>query len=449
MRLMSLLNRPVVLLAAGLGLSAAAGSGFIAVVNHSLEPSQVAPLPPLYFLLAAIGTGMFAAFEQEMTRAVARAHALGHDEAHVIRHQVRNAAWVGIGTVAILCAASPYVVDRWLFGDWVVFGELLIGLVSIWAAFLIRGVLTGRQQFRSYAITMVVEGLARLVPSILLALSGQGSTWAYGLIFALGSAAAAVSGRVGARAPVTVTRPEGAVPHGEPETANQAAVRLARLTGGVLAGQVLMYAVPLVVAGRLAGDKPLEVAVGSAVGLTRMALLILFPLQAPLLPKLTAAAAHGQMGAVRRTTAALVAVCVAAGLAGIAGTGLFGPWVLHNVMGAPAELSAAFLMELAIGTLFLLVANVLQSALTALNRQQTVLLAWGLGVVTMVALFAVPLGVLTTAAVASIAGPVVTAVIMTADVLRTTGRLARQPGPDGESPARPQDRSIRRIVSSR
>jgi len=67
----------------------------------------------------------------------------------------------------------------------------------------------------------------------------------------------------------------------------------------------------------------------------------------------------------------------------------------------------------------------------------------------MVALFAVPLGVLTTAAVASIAGPVVTAVIMTADVLRTTGRLARQSGPDGESPARPQDRSIRRIVSSR
>lgn len=464
MRLVSLLNRPVVLLAAGLGLSAAAGSGFIAVVNHSLESSQVAPLPPLYFLLSAIGTGMFAAFEQEMTRAVARAHALGHDEAQVIRHQVRNAAWVGIGTMAVLCAASPYVVGRWLFGDWIVFAELLVGLVSIWASFLIRGVLTGRQQFRSYAITMVVEGLARLVPSILLAVSGHGSTWAYGLIFALGSAAAAVSGLFVARAPVPVAKPEGSVPDGEPETANQAAARLARLTGGVLAGQVLMYAVPLVVAGRLADTKTLlvagrlvdgkalEVAVGSAVGLTRMALLILFPLQAPLLPRLTAAAAHGQMRAVRRTTAALVGVCVAAGLAGIAGTGLFGPWVLRNVMGAPADLTAGFLMELSTGTLFLLVANVLQSALTALNRQQTVLLAWSLGVVTMGALFAMPLGVLTTAAVASIAGPVVTAVVMTADVLRTTGRLARQrqqPGPGGETPAGPQDRSVRRIVSSR
>ncbi|HEX4701780.1 MAG TPA: hypothetical protein VH352_06590, partial [Pseudonocardiaceae bacterium] len=148
----------------------------------------------------------------------------------------------------------------------------------------------------------------------------------------------------------------------------------------------------------------------------------------------------------------LVAICVGTGLAAIAGTGLFGPWVLRNVMGTKADLSATFLMELTTGTLFLLVANVLQSVLTALNRQQTVLVAWSLGVVTMIAVFAVPLGVLTTAAVASIAGPVVTAVIMTADVLRMTGRPAQQPGPDGETPARPQDRSIRsirRIVSSR
>jgi O-antigen/teichoic acid export membrane protein len=155
------------------------------------------------------------------------------------------------------------------------------------------------------------------------------------------------------------------------------------------------------------------------------------------------------MNAVRRTTAALVAVCVGTGLAAIAGTGLFGPWVLRNVMGTKADLSAGFLMELTTGTLFLLVANVLQSALTALNRQQTVLVAWSLGVVTMVAVFAVPFGVLTTAAVASIAGPVVTTVIMTVDVLRTTGRLANAQGPDGTNPAGPQDRSVRRIVSSR
>lgn len=455
---MSLLNRPTIMLATGIGLSAAAGSGFLAVVNHSLDPSLVAPLPGLYFLLAAIGTGMFAAFEQEMTRAVSRALALGHDEAQVIRHQTRNAAWVGVGTIAVVCAGSAYVTHHWMFGNWIVFAELLIGLVSIWAAFLIRGVLSGRQQFRSYAITMVVEGLAKLLPSIALAVGGLGATWSYGLVFALGPAAGALSGLFVARAPIAAAAPEGAPPAaGEPESANQAAVRLARLTGGILAGQLLMYAVPLVVTGRLHQDKALVVTVGSAVGLTRLALLIVFPLQAPMLPKLTAAAAHGRMHVVRRTTAALVAIVVAASLVAIVATGLFGPWVLRTVMGTRGHLSAAFLMELAAGTLFLMVANILQSTLTALNRQQTVLWSWTFGVVAMFAVFAMPLGPLTTAAVASIAGPAVTSVLMAADIMRVTGRPTpeparepeKEPGPDGISPARPQDRSARRSVSSR
>lgn len=419
-RPLSLLNRPIVLLAVGLGLSAAAGSGFLAVVNHSMPPASVAPLPGLYFLLAAIGTGMFAGFEQEMTRAVSRALALGHREGEVIRQQVRNAAWVGGATLLAVFAGGPYATRHWMYGHWVVFGELVLGLAGIWAAFLVRGVLSGRRQFRSYAITMVVEGLARLVPSVALAVSGCRSTWAYGLVFALGSLVAAGSGLLVARAPVTAGVAP-AQPSGEPETGRQAAVRLVRLTGGILAGQVLMYAVPLVIAGRLTSAPALAVAVSSAVGLTRMALLILFPLQAPLLPKLTAAAARGEMAQVRRSTGLLVAVCAAAGLAGVAGTGLLGPWVLRTVMGTKAELSAAFLMELSAGTLFLLVANVLQSALIALNRQQTVLAGWSLGVVAMGAVFVMPLGSLTTAAVASLLGPAVTAAVMAADVLRATG----------------------------
>jgi O-antigen/teichoic acid export membrane protein len=432
---LSLLNRPVVLLALGLGLSAAAGSGFLAVVNHSMAPALVAPLPGLYFLFSAIGTGMFAGFEQEMVRAVSRALALGQSESRVIRHQVRNAAWVGIGTVAVVCAAGPYVTHHWMYGHWVVFAELLLGLAGIWASFLVRGVLSGRQQFRSYAITMVVEGLARLLPSIGLALSGYGSTWAYGLIFALGPMIAALSGLLVARAPIPARAPDAPPVTDEPESANQAAVRLARLTGGILAGQVLMYSVPLVVSGRLTTAPALAIAVSSAVGLTRLALLVLFPLQAPLLPKLTAAAAQGRMADVRRATVTLTAVCTAAGLAGVAVSGVFGPWILHTIMGTKAYLSPGFLMQLSAGTLFLLLANALQSTLIALNRQQTVLMGWCLGVVAMAAVFAIPLDALTTAGVASIAGPVVTTAIMTADVLRRTKTPASPDTTDTSTPA--------------
>jgi len=437
-RLLSLLNRPVVLLAAGLGLSAAAGSGFLAVVNHAMIPAQVAPLPGLYFLFSAIGTGMFAGFEQEMVRAVSRALALGQSESRVIRHQVRNAAWVGIGTVAVVCAAAPYITNHWMRGHWGVFAELLLGLVGIWATFLVRGVLSGRQQFRAYAITMVVEGLARLVPSAALALSGRGATWSYGLIFALGSMIAAFSGLLVARAPVPAAGPApvSATAAEELESANQAAVRLARLTGGILAGQVLMYAVPLVVTARLNGNDALDalaVAVSSAVGLTRLALLVLFPLQAPLLPKLTAAAAQGRMSDVRRATAILTAICTAAGLGGVAVSGLFGPWILHTIMGTKAYLSPGFLMQLAAGTLFLLLANALQSTLIALNRQQTILVAWVVGVVAMAVFFVLPLSPLATAGLSSIAGPLVTTVLMTVDVLRMTSPTASAQHPAADA----------------
>jgi O-antigen/teichoic acid export membrane protein len=441
-RLAALLNGPTLLLTVGLGLSAAAGSGFLATVNHSplLSPA-IAPLQGLYLLLQSIGTGMFAGFEQEMTRAVSRALALGQPERVVIRQQARNAAVVALGTMLVLCVGAPFVVHKWLSGEYVVFAELMLGLAGTWAAFLVRGVLSGRRQFRSYAITMVVEGLARLLPAIVLVATGLYATWSFGLVYALGFVVAALSGLVVAREPLTDAPPPPDAAEQEMETANQAAVRLARLTGGILAGQVLMYAVPLYVDAKLDQhtQASLVVAVVAAIGLTRLALLILFPLQAPLLPKLTAAAARREMGAVRRTAAGLVAVCVAAGVFGVLVSGTLGPWILHVIMGTRQALPRTFLIELAVGTLFLLVANVLQSALIALNRQQTVLYGWILGVLVMGGMFLLPFDVLTTAAVAAMAGPLVTALMMALDVLRST-----RPQPAGPAPAPARDERVLR-----
>lgn len=422
-RLLGLCRGPLLLLAVGLGLSAVAGSGFISTVNHSGLPSvEIAPLPGLYLLLSAIGTGMFAGFEQETTRAVSLALALGQPEGPVVRHQVRNAAWVTGGTMAVLCAGSPFVVHKWLYGNWIVFLELLLGLVGLSAAFVVRGVLTGRRQFRSYAITMVVEGLGRVLPAIVLVVAGFDSTWGFGFVFCVGFVIAAAAGLVVARAPLTDKYSPTEDVDKEPESANQAAKRLARLTGGVLAGQVLVYAVPLFINARLSSraEAGLVISVTAAIGLTRLALLVLFPLQAPLLPKLSADAARGDMGAVRRAAAGLVAACVGAGVLGVLVTVAIGPWLLRVVMGAPIGLSRVFLGELALGTLLMLVANVLQSALIALNRQQTVLVGWVVGVVVMGLLFLLPFGVLTTAAVAAMAGPLAAMLLMGLDVLRAT-----------------------------
>lgn len=428
-RLLTIFRGPTLLLAVGLGLSAIAGSGFISAVNHSgLASVQIAPLTGgLYLLLGAIGTGMFAGFEQEMTRAVSRALALGQPEHVVIRHQVRNAAWVAGGTAVVLGAASPFVVHKWMYGNWVVFFELLLGLAGTWAAFLVRGVLSGRRQFSSYAITMVVEGLSRLLPAILLILVGLDSTWGFGLVFSFGFVVAAASGFLVKRTPITDDVPPPDDADREPESANQAAKRLARLTGGIMAGQVLVYAVPLYIDGRLssAADAGTVISVTAAIGLTRLALLVLFPLQAPLLPKLSAAAARREMGAVRRAAAGLVAACLAAGAFGLLVTVAIGPWMIRVIYAGPRPLTHTFLAELALGTVFMLVANVLQTVLTALNRQQTVLVGWVGGVVVMgLLLLVLPFSVLDTAAVAAMIGPLATMLLMGFDVLRQTRSTA-------------------------
>jgi O-antigen/teichoic acid export membrane protein len=240
---------------------------------------------------------------------------------------------------------------------------------------------------------------------------------------------AATSSLLVARAPITDRSTPVEAPRGELATANQEALRLARLTGGIMAGQVIVYAVPLFINGRIAQDQDLVLSVAAAVGLTRLALLVLFPLQAPLLPELTAAAARREMHLVRRSSAKLVGAALAAGLFGVLVVGSVGPWIVHVVMGGPAILPRPFLIELAAATLFLLVANALQTALIALNRQQIVLWGWVAGVVVMFLLFLLPFGVLTTGALAAMVGPLVTSLVFGRDVLLATRAAA--PGPAG------------------
>ena len=94
-----------------------------------------------------------------------------------------------------------------------------------------------------------------------------------------------------------------------------------------------MNAVPLVIIPWLVGEgqPKLATSVGAAMGLSRLALLCLFPLQAPLLPLLAQSAARGDYVDVRRKVRFLVVGCLGAGVLGIAASFLIGPWLLISV----------------------------------------------------------------------------------------------------------------------
>jgi O-antigen/teichoic acid export membrane protein len=413
-----------------------AASLWIALANRALE-DHTAALFSFYFLVGTIGTGALAGLEQEMTRTVARAHAAGHPVGAAVRHQLRQAVGLATVTVAILAAASPLLVSHWLGGSRALALALLVALAGTWASFLVRGVLAGCQDFTFYSGTLVVQGVAMIVPSLVLTVTGADEMLGYAFAFGLAPLVAAASGLASPAlrrswgrsakdvAAEDVAAEEVAADHvADAEPGGSPREKLVLLTLATLLSQVLINAVPLIVGPRLAGGDALSRELGkslsSSMGLSRLALLCLFPLQAPLLPLLAAAAVRGDFREVRRKTGLLVGACLGAGALGVAGVVAIGPWLLRSYFDAHAPLSLTFLAALALSTAFLMTGFVLQSAQVALNRHRVVFVAWLAGLAAMAVVFALPLGPLDAAGWAGIAGPLVVTVIAAADVMFVT-----------------------------
>jgi O-antigen/teichoic acid export membrane protein len=451
-RLRAFAARPAVLLSIGLAISAVAGSiGFQPIINRGLDSAGVNALIGLNTVLTTVSTGVMAGLEQEMTRVVSRALAIGASAATAIRRQVRHATWLIAATLVVVGALGPVLTERYLGGEWILFAELLVGLFGALASFQVRGTLSGRQDFPIYSLTLVVQGMAVLVPFALIWVLGLSQTWLFGLFLALAQGMAALSGLAGpllrrgrrAGAGTGPTEPAKSVETQSvealepPETTAAAAdaaahpeesrggANIAMLTAATLASQLLLNAVTLLTLARYGhtGNKTETnqvSAIGTAVGVTRLGILILLPMQAPLLPRLTAAATHGRFTEVRRRTRALAGLCAVAGLLAIAVCWTIGPWVLRVFMHAHAPLSGTYLAALAAGIGFMMVAYILQSTLIALKRHQVVMAAWWIGVAATLPVFLAGSSIFVTTAIAGFTGPLVTMLIMVVDAWRST-----------------------------
>lgn len=429
-RVIELLRRPTVFLAVGLIVSAFSGSAYLLILNLKLSSQGVLQLNGLNILWAAISTGVMSGIEQEMVRAVSRAIAHRLPTAPVIRRQVRQAFWF-TGAMLVGCLAlSPFLVDHWLHGSWIVFAELMLGLAGAVVSFQVRGTLSGKQDFHVFSLTLLAEAFTRLLPCLVLLWLGNDEVWLYGLMFALGPVASAV---VGIGLPKVWHRP---LPEGheadagaegentaEEESGGRAAANLSLLTGATLASQLLLNAVPLLVIAKYQDNRSPGVvdtaaAISSAVGLARLGIVALLPIQTPLLPKLTTAAERGDFAVVRRTTLLLVAVCAGLGLAAVLVCATAGPWVMRDIMHAHGVLPNWFLAAFSAATMFIMVAFILQAGLIAMNRHRSVMIGWGLGVAVTIPIFALSgnINILYITAAGAAAGPLVTALFLAADL---------------------------------
>jgi O-antigen/teichoic acid export membrane protein len=191
---------------------------------------------------------------------------------------------------------------------------------------------------------------------------------------------------------------------------------MARATGLLIVASGLTYVVantaPLVLTARLPDAPELAASYVSLFVLARIPVFLFGPVQAFLLPTLTAGAERSDLAHLRsRLRVALLAVA-AVGVPGAVLTAAFGPWAARTFFGAPLDLSHAAAGLLGAGTVAMLAAQVLQPALVALRVHRMATTAWIAGTAVFAVVLFAPVDPATAAVTAQVAGPAVVCVVM-------------------------------------
>ena len=388
----------------GLLVVGIAGYGFVALSGQTLSAADSSVVSSLYLMLNIIGPGVFVALEQETSRSISSELARGGRAGPVARRAANLALVLLVGLLVVLAAISPVLVSRALGGHWSLFAAVLLGTATSMMVYLARGILGGTRRFVGYSATLALEGAARLLPSVVVALSGAPNATAYGLLFATGSAFGALAGtpwlrrldRAGVDAPVGIGGQPGGLdllPGPAPATEDtlvRMGVATLVLAGSTLLSQVVANVAPIVVAARLVADPATAAAFTSAFILVRIPFFLFAPVQAMLLPTLTAAVTKGRFDVFRRTLRLILTAIALVGIPGALLSLFVGPWAVQVLFGAHVRLSGPMLGVLGVGTIGLMIAQVLQPALVALGRHRSVTMAWLLGSVVLVGLLFLP-----------------------------------------------------------
>jgi O-antigen/teichoic acid export membrane protein len=225
---------------------------------------------------------------------------------------------------------------------------------------------------------------------------------AYGLALCLGPVVAAL-----------LTARRAGPPAGGNRADLPTIARLSRDVGLLLVASalamVLANLAPVVVTAMLPDDPATAAGFAGAVVLTRVPLLFMGPIQALLLPGMTASAASGDARHLRVTLARGCGVIAALGIVAVVGTWFLGRPVIALLFGADRDTTESVpLVVLTASAAVFMAVLLLQSALVALRRHRALVLAWVAGAVAFALCFAIPLAPVDQGVLAQITGPVVT-----------------------------------------
>jgi O-antigen/teichoic acid export membrane protein len=409
----------------GLALVGLAAYVVLALAGHTLNPRDYAAAASMFLFTAIVGPGVFAAVEQQTNHEVSARLAGGFDPVPAVR------------AAAVVTAGFAVLVPRAFAGHTALLAATVLAVLGAAAAYLLRGVFAGQRRFQWYGISLAGEGLGRLLPCVALVLLGWASADRFGFVFALGCAVAAALTLPGFRR----LSSGHAAPAGPP-------VRLGPLAGsvGLLAGAssltlLVVNLGPVVLTSRLGtahADAELAASFVSLFLLARIPLFLFAPVQAFLLPALTAAAERGDLTVVRRQVRAALLAVAAVGGPGVVAAGLLGPWASRVLFSAPLELSRLVAALLGVSTVAMMAAQILQPALVALGRNRAAMLAWVVSSALFVGLLFAPVAPLTAAVTAQLVAPTLVCLLMAVTLRReirtraTAAPRSAEPAADGQ-----------------
>jgi O-antigen/teichoic acid export membrane protein len=169
---------------------------------------------------------------------------------------------------------------------------------------------------------------------------------------------------------------------------------------------------PVIVTGLSGTDPAQATGFAAAVVLTRVPLLLMGPIQALILPRLTLAAGEGREGDFRRDTGLGLAIIGGLAVLAVAGVALLGHWAVGLLVGAASDTaSTTVLILLTVSAMLQMAVQFLQPALVAVRKHRALVIAWVSGGVVFGLAFLVPLPPIDRGVLAQLAGPVVTLVI--------------------------------------
>ena len=413
------------------------GYVFLAQIGHGrFDAMTTAALSSTYLLANVLGPGVFVASEQETSRVVSDALARGSVAARFGRRLALVSTTLGGLDLAVLILIAPVLLTRVLGGQIGLVVALMLSIVGSASVFYVRGMTGGQRRFARYATTLLVDGLARIVGCLALVAMGNTNPTAFALTLCVGPAVAFLCTWPGSGVPSHAASAKASASTGTPDTGNQAVpdpgleaprvsppgvsppcIRvLAKDVGLLLIASVLSMALanlaPVIVTGLLPAAPELAAGFAAAVVLTRIPLLLMGPIQALLLPRMTAAAAAGERTALRRDVLLGLAVLLGLGVIAAAVTAVAGSWVIRLLFGADRDTtSTAGLVLLTVSAVLFMAVQLLQPALIAIRRHRGLVVAWLAGGIAFAACLALPLDPVTCGVLAQLAGPSLTLVI--------------------------------------